>query len=336
MNSADLSHIAPEILEEAACGRLDAERSAAVKAHCAVCPRCSAAYDEELHIAHGTRSWARAALKARLASRVGSSQRTPVPWTRILAAAAVLLIIGGTGIVYQWLHVPADHAIPTVVGAGSTDSLSAPGTSADRQELADARTMKAAPAVAPQNEAIRNGMSVTPAKREREDVARAPATAPAAAEEVPAPVAEADRTPASREMGTASERIVWGDIIATGDMKDKAGAAPQVSIGEQSMEARGAQMQGIRKAITHASLRYTVNQEVVTGAYRSDAGDHPRQIPARVSRSGDTVHIVLLLASLVPDDAIRAATVLTFPPDSLQVHLPGMVVGIKMPPGLLP
>ena len=62
MSNAEQAHISPEQLEEAACGRLPAHSLAAVEAHCAVCSPCRTAYDQELLIVRGTRSWARAAL----------------------------------------------------------------------------------------------------------------------------------------------------------------------------------------------------------------------------------------------------------------------------------
>ena len=340
MSTADRSHIAPEVLEEAACGHLDPARFAAVEAHCAVCAQCKTAYDEELRIARGTRSWARAALKSRLASRVGAPRSTPLPWTRILAAAAALLLIAGTGIVYQWLRVTPEPTVNTVISAHSVDSILAPGVGYDSGhisgELADARALNTPPPAAPAKASVRDEERARLAKREGDALDQAAGAAPSAEGEALSPVNdthESARTMASR---STNERIVWGNVIAAEETKDKAAPAQQPYVGEAAMEARGAQMQGVRKMITQPIARFTLDQDVLPGVSRRDAGTPSGQIPARFSRSGDTIRIVLLMDALLPADAIRSATVLTFPPDSLQVHIPGKVFGFRTPPGFLP
>lgn len=336
MSTADRSHIAPEVLEEAACGHLDPERSAAVEAHCAVCSQCKAAYDEELRIARGTRSWARAALKSRLASRVGAPRSTPLPWTRILAAAATLLVIAGTGIVYQWLRVTPEPTVNTVISANPVDSITAPGAGSVSREFADARALNTPPPPAPAKESVRDEERASLAKRESNALDQAPAAAPAAAAETLSPVTDAHESAGTMASSMASERIVWGNIVAADETKDKVAPAQQPYVGEAAMEARGAQMQGVRKMITQPIARFKVDQETVPGVYRRDAGTSSGQIPAKFSRTGDTVHVVLLMDPLLPVEAIRAATVLTFPPDSVQVHVPGRVFGFRTPPGFLP
>ncbi len=336
MSTADQNHIPPELLEEAACGHLAPERHAAVEAHCAVCPQCRAAYDMELRIARGTRSWARAALKARIAARVGSPRSTPIPWTQIVAAAAVVLVIAGTGIVYQWLRVSPEPSATTVISAGSADSLIAPDAAPVARELADARTKETAPPPITLKGAVAEEQSAGQAKRESETFALAPAAAPDARDEAPTPVPETPQAADPLPKNAASEFIVWGNIIGADETKDKAVRTLEIFAGEAAVETRGAQMQGARKTGTQISTRFTVDQEVILGMYRRDADSRPGQIPARVSRAGDTVRIVLLLDSLLPDDVIRAATVLTFPPDSLQIRVPGKVIGIRTPTGFLP
>lgn len=335
MNNADQLHISPALLEEAACGHLPADRLAAIEAHCAVCAECRTAYDEELHIARGTRSWARAALKARLASQVAQGQRVQVPWTRILAAAAVLLVIAGTGIYYQWLHVPPAPSISETAGTAATDTISAPDPRSVSQEFAEAQTPRTIPPPAVMKEAVREEHSDIRAKRESETLALAPAPAPA--EAAPADGMMADQAAGAMRKSTGEALIMWGNLLPLeSEAKEKAGRARDVSTDDARMEARGAQMQGVRTMNTHLPARYTVDQEVILPMYRRDAGVQPGGVPSRITRTGDTVHIVLLLDSRLPDDIIRSATVHEFPPDSLQVHLPGKIFGFRTPPGFLP
>ncbi|MBK7257632.1 MAG: hypothetical protein IPI01_07480 [Ignavibacteriae bacterium] len=332
MSNAEQAHISPEQLEEAACGRLPAHSLAAVEAHCAVCSPCRTAYDQELLIVRGTRSWARAALKARIASRVAQGQRVQVPWTRILAAAAVLLVIAGTGIYYQWLRMPPASSISDTAGTAATGTLPAPGTDPVSQEFAEAKTPRTVPPPAVKKEAVQEEHTDIRTKRESESLALAPAPA----EATPAVEMMADHAAGAMQKSTGEALIMWGNILPLeGEAKAKAGRARDVSTDDARMEARGAQMQGARTSNTYSHARYIVDQEVILPMYRRDAGSQPGQVPSRITRTGDTLHIVLLLDSRLPDDVIRSATVHAFPPDSIQIHLPGKVLGFRTPAGFI-
>jgi hypothetical protein len=335
MNNAEQSHISPDTLEEAARGHLTAGRLAAVDAHCTVCAACKAAYEEELRIARGTRSWARTALKQRLASRVASQNGPQVPWTRILAAAAAILVIAGTGIIYQWLRVPPESTRGSNTLTSTTDGIPAPGGGKDIQESAEALARRPLPPAADMKEAVQEEAHRTRAKREREALALAPPPAPA---EAPPMAAKLTGEAAdAMQKSTGGEYIMWGNVLPLeSEGKEKAGLSRDISSEDARVEARGAQMQGVRKTNAPATSRYTVDQEIILPMYRRDAGSRPGQIPSRITRMGDTINIVLLLETLFPDDVISSATVLEYPPDSLQVLLRGRWYGFRTPPGFLP
>ena len=138
------------------------------------------------------------------------------------------------------------------------------------------------------------------------------------------------------QTGNTGELIVWGNVVAADEAKDKGGRMQEIVAEDAAMDARGAQMQGARKMNALPPRRFTVDQEVVLARYRSDTGARSGQVPARISRTADTVRIVLLVDSLMPEAIIRAATVRTFPPDSLQVHVQGRIFGFTTPPGFVP
>jgi hypothetical protein len=180
-------------------------------------------------------------------------------------------------------------------------------------------------------EAVQEERTDMRAKRESESLALAPAPA----ETAPTTEMMADQAAGAMQKSTGGDFIMWGNVLPLEtEAKDKVGRSRELSSEDARTEARGAQMQGARNM--NAPVRYTVDQEIILPMYRRDAGSQPGQVPSRITRIGDTIHIVLLLESRLSDDLIRSATVHVFPPDSLQVHIPGKVFGFRAPPGFLP
>lgn len=338
MNTPDHGHLTPEQLEDAARGLLTPDRMAEVDAHCATCSRCRDAYEEERLIAAGTRSWARAALKHRIAGAIAKERQRTIPWPRILTAAAVVLVLAGTGIVYRWLSTGPDSPVVAMKTVSTDTSTALADRVAEQNQVQGFMEPSAAPPARLQEEARQERAPSGPA--------RSYASAEAARKEdviSPAPLAQADaREEADAlENGGSTALILWGHpSTPDADLKDKAAAAlsqqkQQVQVLRNGMGSSGQSVIGAA-APSSSPLTFLIGQQSVLAMVRRDARLRSDEVPARISRIGDTVHIVLMPDPPLPDAAIRSAFVRTFPPDSFQVVLPGQVWGFKAPPGLLP
>jgi hypothetical protein len=337
MNGTEHDHLPQDLLEEAARGHLPADLLAAIDTHCAVCGPCRDAYREERRIAQGARSWARAALKQRLASTVAADRSRAIPWPRILAAAAVILVLAGTGLVYRWLN-PGTEAPIRITETGSVDSLTvlaerAASTHNETRVLTETNSAispdKKEDAVQEQDEALADQ------QRAKAVPSETPPVVPAAA-----PVMKAARTAdaAGAAERTEQELIVWGAPLAgESDKKDKGVTRTETQQTQIIRNGMGSRAQGTvgAAAVSPPAHVYLVTQQNILAMNRRDALARPDAIPARITRDGDTIRVVLLLTSPVSADDLRSAFVQDCPPDSFQVILPGMRLGFKTPGGFL-
>jgi hypothetical protein len=92
----------PDRVEQYVLGRLTPPEQQAFDTHLQLCAECRRTVDAEMLLAAGIRRTGRIALKKRLAASV--EERPTVPWPRIVAVAAVVIIIAGLGIIRLWIN----------------------------------------------------------------------------------------------------------------------------------------------------------------------------------------------------------------------------------------
>jgi len=111
-------HIAddPEALEAFLLGRLGKSESDGVASHLRTCRRCFEAVESERRLIAAIRRSGRDGMKAKLSSALSTSDadvRVTVPWPRILAVAATIVLLIGLGITGRWLSIHHAEQEPT-------------------------------------------------------------------------------------------------------------------------------------------------------------------------------------------------------------------------------
>ncbi len=109
MNTAD-QHIAdrPEMIEEFLLGRLGKNASDAIAQHLRSCERCSEAVASERRLIAAVRRSGRDVMKERLRANLDTEEATlrfAVPWPRVFAIAATVVILIGFGLAGRWLFL---------------------------------------------------------------------------------------------------------------------------------------------------------------------------------------------------------------------------------------
>src|SRR5512143_2531847 len=87
-----------EVLEQYALDRLSSSERSAIDLHCRGCEECRQLLEAELRLAAGVRRTARKQMQVRLAERISASRGREIPWPRVIAAAAMVLIVAGVGV----------------------------------------------------------------------------------------------------------------------------------------------------------------------------------------------------------------------------------------------
>ena len=305
------THIAEETLERYALGTLGTEERARVEAHAAGCAACREALRRESVIAAGIRMAGREEMKRSLARRIAARERPRRRW-RVMAAAASLALLVGSGLYIAWLDGRAPAIAPPSPVAGNQvsppaalrrdESLAEGGVHAEHVPPAAAPAGSGAPRVVkslalPQNAPSEN-------ERAEEQVKRMAAAYQARGFWTEGVVEEAP----SNETGMV-----------------ESGAARAQGAAAFKKEAQELKADAAKDALAGARQEYRLRQEPASalpagmGAKQRQA--EPRVVHARVVERGSTTTMTLYLDTLVDDAELKGATVRQAGSDSVIVEL---------------
>jgi hypothetical protein len=125
-----------ELLEHYVLGHLDAAARAPLDDHLHHCALCREKLRRERIVAAGIQQLGRSSLRNRLAHRLEPATPSPVPWTRILAAAAVITIIVGVGTYYRWFATQQPHDTTDMVTSETAGPKDRANTAHEKEQLA--------------------------------------------------------------------------------------------------------------------------------------------------------------------------------------------------------
>jgi hypothetical protein len=332
MNGFEGMHLSPETIEDVALGRLPEDLKAGVSSHLDQCEECRKAVEKERLLAAGTKSWARAAMKKRLAENIRTATQRQVPWPRILSAAAVVVAIVGVGVFYNWRKT-ADE--PRPLSETRTDTIVRPSGQTSTEISAGTSPVASSDV---KSEGLRSRIT-EPAKPE--DLRQ-----PAAEQELfdnfavggekkadkakgylaPAPVLQKDVVSAPVE----NETLVSGRVIS----EASGGVTQTIAAGASNQGISANRMEAAKRARpveSHTGPFFALHQRHwATGRTDADANE-AGDVPALMSRSGDTLHVTVLLDSLLSTDEMKMAFVRQVAQDSIEVVFPYRTIGYKLP-----
>ena len=335
----DGAHISDELMERYALGTLDAEDRDEVDAHVSVCTACGEALRRELVIARGVRMAGREELKRSIGRRIAALERPRRRW-RIMAAAASLALVVGSGLYVAWIEGRGPRLAPpspvdqtrTPAGEAARRDVSAPAgqQSADNAPPAapavsgvphNVKSRAAAPA--PAGEAARRDVSA-PAGQQSADNALVAAPAPAAG--IDRERARAAAAPRNEEPGYWSEGVVEATTSNALTLDESGGARAQ-SAGAFKKEADVLKADAAKDARAGPRQEFRLRQKPASTLPES-FGVEQRQsqralVPARVEERGTTTTMTLYLDSLVDDAELKGAKVRQAGGDTVVVEIGG-------------
>ncbi len=332
MNGTENRHLSPELIEDAALGRLSPEQRVEVDAHLAVCARCREALAQERQIAAGTRSWARASMKRRLATRIAAEPQRRIPWPHVLGAAALVVVIIGVGILFRWLEPASERTLTFSDSTDSAQKMTAPPPPLGRAPEATPPARQAETTVMhDEADALRREKKETRGT-DLETMPVSPASESSKDKEAPSIQAVLPEAEELSATGTGTnETWVGGEQVTNAfpayKQSQPAGASNQ-GVSMNRLEAR----KGAYAQPTPAPV-FIITQRPGHPDANARGDIHARATPTRLARSGDTIYVTLFLDSLLTPEEMRSVFGRQVSADSFRVYLPDRVLGYRIPAG---
>jgi hypothetical protein len=303
-----------------------------IRKHLEHCTECKEGFALEQVIAAGTQSWARSAMKQKLAGRLASRPDRHIPWPRVLGVAALLIVIVGVGIIFRWrdaIHQPLTAASDSVPADAAIKSQPPPAALPNDSKRPIAQAEKTI--------IISDRLTARPEKKEISAAEQsAPAAAPAIAEAEKdlqaemvskGDITEQHNAPASMAEGFWLSGTASG-ALSGGKLGVPAGASQQ----GYSLERRDAVRSAAKTKF--ASRTFIIGQSLRRTLAETSNLIQAQSVPTYVERSGDTLRLTLYLDSLMTPPALQATYAREITQDSFQVILPDRILGYRIPPTL--
>lgn len=349
-------HIAgdEELLARYALGTLEADTREAVERHIAGCDACAAAVRRERLIAAGARRLGRDQIKRRLGQTPIVEGSRPTVWPRVLSAAAVLGLIVGAGLYYDWLGSGTGDVSPVTEqkaqfetpaqesGKAAPPTASAPpgrdqdaGVSDARRE--SGRFAQAVPPVTGEKKSFRSDQSA--ARTMQGEVG---ATQPSAA----GAAAGISREKEGME-AVAAPAVYWTEgtpLSGVGEL-GAAQAADRVSDESRMLKKEldgkskiDVQRKAAANELQSSMGNYRVNQAPASALPRERQMVQQRNagggVQTLVKQDGNITTMTLFLDSLVDPIEAKSANVEAVSDDSLIVNLGKQRIGYRIPTGV--
>jgi len=343
MTDQDNIHFAndEDLLGRYVLGSLSKEERARFDVHVASCQTCARAVHQERLLAAGIKRQGRDELKQALRARLDAS-KPGLPWPKILAAAAVVAILGGVGVYYRYFT--AAPPVPEI---------------AERPPL---QAQEAEPSDIPQpsggsvsDEAKRPAALSAPsskgtldAKAKTEIVVAAPLPEKITKKESFGETARADRLSARNALeGGLNEKApeaFWAEGSVEGPGEEREVAFDQAVSGKAHSELRRMMAASPQAASAKDnSLRDQEIPQFVLKQASSTALPAVRQktlqaaaqttVQTKVERKGEVTTMTLFLDTLMDEGALKKARVQALGDDSVVVMLGLKKISYKFPPG---
>ncbi len=315
-----------EVLERYVLGRLQPLERAAIDTHFRGCEECRQRLEEELRLAAGVRRMARNQLQGRLSDRLLSARSPEIPWPRIAAVAATILVIAGVSVIGLWLRQREAGTVPPSGPAPSEIPYAAGREDKGPEARANppAAEGKSATGSAP---ALRQKGS-TP---EKKDLART--------EEAKSAVTEEDHPPAPAASGEMAGGY-WTEGIVSEEPRVAAGATSRDAMARNAPGPSEMQVNSTRKA---AAAPVHLDQQVILSQQPSRALQDrvqglqakKKEIPTLARQVGGQLSLTLYPDTLFPAEELRLAIIRRKGDDSLLIQVGRQLIRYRLPSSLL-
>ncbi len=305
----------PAILEAYALSRLPAAERSAVDEHCRGCAECRQLLEEELRLVAGVRRMGRTQMKERLTERLSQERARQIPWPRIAAVAATILIVAGVSVIGFWLQERGPET--------TTPQLTMP---AEPQVATDHGRNRPEPDATP-----RNGQESASLKTK--DMARAVEGKR---------VASGENKPDAVIAHAESEGGYWTEGIVSTVPPSAAGAQQMDKVDERFQPALEAQGAAARKA---AAPSIALRQQVVLSQQPfpllegqkqlSQAQGGKKGLPTLIRQDGDRLSLTLYPDTLFPPRDLQQAVVRRAGNDTLLIQVGSQLIKYRLPDSLL-
>jgi len=329
----------PELLERYALGRVSESERKQWDEHLRACLECRLRLKDETGIVEGIKMFGRGGMKDKLRQRMAHEPTRRIPWTRIMSAAATIVIIIGIGFFNEWFPPQSKQQVVTKPAEtlGDVKSRVPERAVAQKQEISELAKDRERD-LAFKSKAGKETKIETPLKLQFDGEKRKDQSTLSPAAQSGADAAQ-QRTEhlisldeiKGQKLGQVDDQVwVEGTVLTqTGKIEE---------LGEVSRKKKAQDAQ-IPKAETQPSAQQGVQLQQMSSRNLPAAQQQKQRlsnvnsVQTLVFRTNQGLKMTLYLDTLFQDADFRNAIVQEVEPDSIVIDLPNRRIGYQLPSG---
>lgn len=325
----------PDLLERYALRKVSESERMQLDEHLHTCLECRARLRDETEIVEGIRIFGRGEMKDKLRQRLAHEPSRRIPWTRIMSAAATIVIIIGIGFFNEWFPPHSKQQVESKPAETQGDMKGPPErAAAQKQEISDLAKDRERD-LALKSKSGKETKIETPQKLQFDGEKHEDRSALSAVTQSGAGAAQ-QRTLSLDEMkdqklGHVDDQAWVEGIVIT--QTDKNEVFGEVS---RKKKARDAQ---VSKTETQPSFQHGVQLQQMSSRNLPAAQQQKQRlsnvnsVQTLVSRTNQGLKMTLYLDTLFQETDFRNANVQEVEPDSIVIDLPNQRIGYQLPSG---
>jgi len=292
------------------------------------------AVEREQRLAAGVRRLGRDRLRERLKRRLLESAARAIPWPRVLAAAASVIIIVGILVVNQWMRLSREsvNGIEDSVSDLTVETPQEPPLEVSKDPSLAARAKGPSPAE------VDEGSIASDLKRADHPPPRPPRLAGTTETAELEEKLEASAKFASKADGAWTQAQLYRPVptelagAAERRSREEAQRADNLLEDEDTESARMSKSAGeVDPSVIVVDQRTFAS--LTPGTQARVQSEVPDRIPALVEHRRDTLHVILYPTALFDSDELGRATVEAPTEDSLLITIARQQIGLRLPSG---
>ena len=329
----------PDLLERYALGKVPEMERKQLDEHLRTCLECRARLTDETEIVEGIRMFGRREMKNKLRQRLAYEPGRRIPWTRIMSAAATIVILVGIGFFNEWFPPQSKQQVvakPAETLGDMKDQVPERAV-AQKQEISELEKDRESD-VSLKSKVGKETKIETPLKlqfdgekpEDRSALSAAAKSGAGAAQQKTEHMISLDEMKGQKLDQVDDQVWVEGTVMTQTDKNEELGKVSRKKTPQDAQVPKSETQPSVQQGV---QLQQMSSRNLPAAQLQKQRLSNVNSVQTLVSRTNQGLKMTLYLDTLFQDADFRNANVQEVEPDSIVIDLPNQRIGYQLPSG---